>query len=218
MRIDQAYQNVDVDGPSIPTGPAPIARTAPVGPKLRIFICHAGGSKSDGSLKIFPTHLYNDLRRDPCYIVFMDSGMKMGVDFTKEIKEELWKADLGIVILSDEFFHSRWCMLELKELVELHNKKRVQVLPVFYTITPDQVRDFLRDQRWEDDWRRMSTASHPINVGDYREAVNTLCNIHGMRYPYNSRNSEPRYGEDVLAKVKEIYYEKYPDVRLANGN
>ena len=221
VRIDLTQtqnQNVAVYGPSHPTGPAP---TVPVaGPKLHVFICHTGGKKSDGSLKIFPTHLYEDLRRDPRYIVFMDSGMKMGVDFTKEIKEELWKADLGIVVLSDEFFRSKWCMVELIEFVELHSKNKVRVLPLFYAITPDQVRASLRDQRWEDDWRNMSTDSHPVNVGDYRKAVETLCNIYGMRYTYSSRDLEPKYGKEVLAKVKEIYYEKYPDedVSLANGS
>ena len=190
----------------------------PIAPKLRIFVSHTGGK--DGSLKVFPTNLSEDLERNPCYKVFIDLGMRKGVEFPEEIFQELRNTDLGIVVITEEFFHSKWCMVELLELVRMHKKKLVRVLPLFYKLTPQVVRDYLRERHWEEDWREMSTENHPINVKEYRKAVETLCNIHGVQYDYNSLGHEPRYRREILEVVWEIYHEIFPEeaVMLPNGH
>lgn len=185
------------------------ASAAKTVPQLRIFISHTGGK--DGSLKVFPIRLSKELMKNQRYKVFIDRGMKKGVDFTEVIKQEIRKTDLGIVVITEEFFRRKWPMLELVEFVELHKKNGVRVLPLFYMLTPDAVRSFLERQFWEDDWRKMSTEQHPIIVADYRRAVTILCNINGINYNYTDRSHEEIYTQDVLTAEQEIYNEIYPE-------
>jgi hypothetical protein len=46
-----------------------------------------------------------------------------------------------IVVLSINYANSRWCMLELEEIMECRRRRGLVVMPVFYEVDPSDVRN-----------------------------------------------------------------------------
>lgn len=136
--------------------------------------------------------------------------MKKARDFRNLLFQQIEITDLGIVVVSEEFFKKKWPMVELMKFVELdeqHKHPKVLVLPLFYKLTTEGVRIHLEHGFWEEWWKKMSTQRHPINSQKCREAVETLCNMNGIEYSYRDGSHEAEYIEDILKEVKRIYDE-----------
>jgi hypothetical protein len=176
-------------------------------PKLRIFISHTGGD--DGQAKNFPISLFEKLNQDPRYKVFIDRQMRKGVDFSAEIKQEAQLIDLGIVVVTKEYFGKKWPMIELVEFVDMYRSGRrsVRVLPLFYMLTPGNVRELVVEGYWEAAWKSMSTEEHPVDVDKWRRVVLQLCLLNGIEYIYRDGSREAEYIRDVLSVVESIFEE-----------
>jgi hypothetical protein len=178
---------------------------------LRIFISHTGGPT--GHEKNFAINLSTALTSEAkslrySYDVFIDREMDKGKYFPDLLFHKIEKTDLGLVIVSKEFFKKEWPMVELMKFMELYEHKppKVLVLPLFYKLTPKDVRFHLKKGLWEEWWIKMSTEqNHPIDLQKCREVVKTLCSMNGVEYIYRDESHEAEYIADILKAVRKIY-------------
>ena len=84
---------------------------------------------------------------------------------------------------------------------------KVRVLPQFYKLMTKQVRSFLSQQGLEEEWKGLSTENHPIDVQEYRRAVETLCILNGIEYNFKDYSHDAGYIEVILREVSKIYVE-----------
>ncbi|GLJ36539.1 hypothetical protein SUGI_0734160 [Cryptomeria japonica] len=69
--------------------------------------------------------------------VFLDSEeLQLGSFLPREIEEAMRSASLHLVIFSQNYAQSPWCLAELSFML----KTGVQIIPIFYYIQPDEVR------------------------------------------------------------------------------
>ena len=197
---------------SVDSPPTPSKREGSL--PLHIFISHTGGP--NGVQKNFAISLSAALESSAAklqynYIVFIDRQMKKGTLFPPELLQQIERTDVALVVVTEEYFQRWWPMWELVKFVELYMKNtqapKVRVLPLFYKLTSRQVRSFLSEQGLEEQWRSMSTESHPIDVQEYRRAVETLCILNGIEYNFKDYSHDAEYIEMILKEVSKIYVE-----------
>ncbi|MCH87131.1 TMV resistance protein N-like, partial [Trifolium medium] len=73
--------------------------------------------------------------------IFMYSDILMsGDDITWSILRALQQSRISIVVFSQSFADSMFCLNELVEILNCKNTKNQQILPIFYDVDPSEVR------------------------------------------------------------------------------
>jgi hypothetical protein len=178
---------------------------------VRFFLSHAGGKDKNG--KNFPDILYKELKSTWRYkfnlikVFFDRESLPIAEEFPEQIQQELDRTQVGVVIITEEFFQSPWPMIELRSFVDSknsHPKGERKILPLFYRLSADEVKAGLRARSWDEKWRQMSTDKHPVNVQEYREAVAALCNTTGIEYNARNNGHDLDYIKKTLKEVVKI--------------
>jgi len=179
---------------------------------LRVFISHAGGP--DGSNKNFPLWLYEALlshrwsRSKSLVKIFLDiESIEYGTSLPQKILEELARFDVGLVVVTPDFFQRKWTMIELIKFVEVQKEDRegrIRVLPLFYKLTPGELKQGLVEGRWDQYWAKFSEDNLPLQLQECRDAVSWLCQQRGIRYGSERRDYDKVYIDTILAAVDEI--------------
>jgi hypothetical protein len=115
--------------------------------KHKIFLSHSGAQKS------FVADLCADLMRRDRHPFFdrLRSSLPIGDKFPNLIFDAIEQCEVGVVVISEEFFiRSKWPMLELVAMVEESKKPngRIQIIPVFYSISRDRCGDPIVQAKW----------------------------------------------------------------------
>lgn len=101
-----------------------------------VFLSFRGGDTRRG----FTKKLYKALHKKGIN-AFMDDSLKIGIDMSQQLLTTIEQSRFAIVVFSQNFTSSVWC---LKELLHIVNSKNVvnhrTVFPVFYDVTPNEVR------------------------------------------------------------------------------
>lgn len=183
------------------------------GRPLRFFLSHAGGEDQEG--KNFPDWLYDEMRSSwklKYFIkVFLDRRcLPKGKRFPEQIMLELQKTEVGVVLITEDFFTRKWPMTELVAFVDSHEKNpAMRILPLFYKMNAGEVGNYLRQGTWEEAWTRMSSnGNHPIPVEQCRNAVKKLCETYGIEYVAYNRGHDKEYIKLILKDVGKILWEE----------
>ncbi|KAL1339086.1 hypothetical protein AAHE18_U007400 [Arachis hypogaea] len=101
-----------------------------------VFISFRGEDTRNG----FTSHLHSALRRNQIE-TFIDYRIQKGGAIWNELVEAIRDSNLFLVIFSEKYASSKWCLRELVEIMECKKKnENVIVIPVFYRIEPTHVR------------------------------------------------------------------------------
>ena len=69
--------------------------------------------------------------------VFVDQPLYRGLESLFEVIEE---SSVALVILSERYTESEWCLNELVEIMERVKQGKLIAIPIFYKLNPSQVR------------------------------------------------------------------------------
>ena len=87
----------------------------------------------------FTSHLYKALH-DQGFKTFLDDDNLQGGDaISKELPKAIELSMISIVVFSENYASSTWCLRELVKILECKDLGQI-VLPVFYKINPSEVR------------------------------------------------------------------------------
>nr|ABI16464.1 toll interleukin receptor [Phaseolus vulgaris] len=157
-----------------------------------VFLCFRGRD----TRHTFMGNLYAALRQARLR-TFMDEGVLKGGDVADTIIQALEASRVSIVILSETFASSRWCLDELVNILDCMKTKNQTVIPIFYNVDPSDVRNlkgsfgaamvahedgFGKDNERLQKWRSMKMGSERT-MRDYKSGDSRF----GYEYEYIER-------------------------------
>ena len=175
---------------------------------ILIYIAHSSGDNE--STKNFAESLSEDLKSTWRYkfhiidVFFDKTSLPMGENFPDELMGALQETRVGVVVVTDDFFRRKWPMTELISFMDSkkRNRKKVKILPLFYRLDVNKVKDKLRRGTWDGEWENMSRdENHPLDFQECRNAVKALSEQHGIPYNYTTLGNEAEYRKTILKKV-----------------
>ena len=103
--------------------------------KFNVFLSFRGKDTRRG----FTNHLYQALCQQGID-TFIDNNLKKGDKISDELINTIENSTMSIIIFSENYAFSSWCLDELAKIVECRNKNNQLVKPVFYMVEPSYVR------------------------------------------------------------------------------
>ena len=89
----------------------------------------------------FTDHLYNRLKQKGIFTFRDDKRLEQGTLIAPELSRAIKESRIAVVILSSDYVSSRWCLVELANIVECMEMKKLRVLTVFHYVDPSDVRN-----------------------------------------------------------------------------
>ncbi|XP_056168036.1 disease resistance protein RPV1-like [Syzygium oleosum] len=128
----------------------------PLEPYYEVFLSFRGPD----TRRDITDYLYHSLI-DAGIRAFRDNEeLRVGEEIGPELLQAIKQSKISIPIFSKEYAASKWCLMELVQMVECKEKWGQKIMPIFYDVAPSEV--------------RYQTAS-------YGEAINS--HINKQRYP-----------------------------------
>ncbi|KAL4355831.1 hypothetical protein AHAS_Ahas09G0026000 [Arachis hypogaea] len=177
--------------------------TAPPLSKYDVFISFTGKDTRNG----FTSHLYSALCRNQIE-TFIDNRIEKGGEIWEELVEAIRDSMVYLVIFSEHYAHSKWCLWELVEIMECKNKKEdCHVIPVFYMIEPSHVRKQTGSYYgvFEDYERNLD----PGLVRQWRKVLFDAANIAGFEYHGHHSRTESDLIEGIVQMIIRKLDQKY---------
>ncbi|KAI4310452.1 hypothetical protein MLD38_035430 [Melastoma candidum] len=87
----------------------------------------------------FISRLYEKLRNKGIYTFKDSEGLEQG-DRRGELFDAIKGSRIAVVTFSENYTRSKWCLNELAKIMECQNLGKIIVLPVFYKVSPAEVR------------------------------------------------------------------------------
>lgn len=127
--------------------------------------------------KKFISHLNDALTEEGIITFHDDRDLERGNPILKGLEEAMNQSRFAIVVVSEDYATSQWCLRELAFMVELAEKKRFDLIPIFYEIDPSALksRTGCFTKAFEDHEQRFDAET----VTKWRKAVAIVANISG---------------------------------------
>ncbi|KAL6182236.1 hypothetical protein ACLB2K_043659 [Fragaria x ananassa] len=88
----------------------------------------------------FTSYLYNELQKREIKTFMDEMILDRGDGISQVILEAIQESRFAIVVLSENYASSSWCLDELTQIIQCMDFKETVVLPVFYHLDPSDVR------------------------------------------------------------------------------
>ncbi|KAI5384429.1 hypothetical protein KIW84_071444 [Lathyrus oleraceus] len=141
-------------------------------PKYDVFMSFRGDDTRDN----FTSHLYAELRRKNIE-TFIDYRLGRGEEIFPTLCNAIEESAIYVVILSQHYASSTWCLEELTKILECKERHGRKVIPVFYKVDPSTVRH--QTQSYADYF-----VKHQQRFGDkvdaWKAALTQIANLSGM--------------------------------------
>ena len=86
----------------------------------------------------FISHLHETLHQRGIH-TFIDKYLPKGEEISGELLKTIENSTISIIVFSENYAFSTWCLEELAKIVECRENKQL-VRPVFYKVDPSEVR------------------------------------------------------------------------------
>ncbi|XP_038720075.1 disease resistance protein RPV1-like isoform X1 [Tripterygium wilfordii] len=104
--------------------------------KYDVFISFRGTDTRDN----FTSHVYDALCNARIQ-TFIDNDLNRGDDVSDALLQTIADSKITVVIFSENYASSRWCLDELVKIMECNKENGQIVIPVFFKVDPSHVRN-----------------------------------------------------------------------------
>ncbi|ESQ39798.1 hypothetical protein EUTSA_v10000753mg [Eutrema salsugineum] len=150
--------------------------------------------------KTFVSHFLTELDRK-FISAFKDNKIKKGQTLDPVLKEAIKDSRIAIVIFTENYASSAWCLNEMLKIVKCKKKLGQLVIPVFYRLDPSHVRKQSGDfgKIFEETCRCNDKTEDEIKL--WRTALTDVANQVG----FDSRNweNDAKLVEDMVSNILE---------------
>ncbi|XP_021800049.1 TMV resistance protein N-like [Prunus avium] len=169
--------------------PPPFA--APLQTRHDVFLSFRGEDTRDG----FTSHLHAALLRNKIE-TYMDRRLEKGDEIEPALLEAIEKSKIALVIFSEDYASSTWCLKELVHILGCQKSHGQIVIPIFYRIDPSDVRKHQGTYALEDSPLKRSKDE----VANWRAALEEAANISGF-HDSRKTGTEADFVEEVVQDV-----------------
>ncbi|XP_034674117.1 disease resistance protein RPV1-like isoform X2 [Vitis riparia] len=146
----------------------------------------------------FTAHLLKELRTKGINTFFDEDKLEKGRVISPALITAIENSMFSIIVLSENYASSRWCLEEMVKILECNRSKEERVLPIFYNVDPSDVRNH-RGKFGE------ALAKHEENLEEngkrvkiWRDALTEVAKLSG----WDSRNkNEPLIIKEIVGKL-----------------
>jgi hypothetical protein len=181
-------------------------------PKHKIFLSHSGAQKD------FVEYLCFELER--CYrFTFFDERhdcLPIGENFPVRIFDAIRQCQVGVVILSEEFFTSKWPMMELVAMVEEveRRKSSFRIIPVFLGTSLEEFDDPNIRMRWLLHWQELAKKDPMrVDVEKWKAALKYVRHVNSLIYKLGLKLL--KFQEKIVDAICELVP---PEIRLEDSH
>ncbi|KAJ8759276.1 hypothetical protein K2173_006796 [Erythroxylum novogranatense] len=161
--------------------------------------------KGEDTRHNFVCHLYDALSRKGLN-TFVDNQLRRGEEINTALLQAIHHSKVSIIIFSENYASSSWCLDELLKIIECHETRNQIVIPVFYRVNPSDVRK--QNGSFEESFRRHSENPRYSNkIKKWKDALTKAANISGMGPDANREDNKliDQIVKDVSQKLKHLY-------------
>ncbi|KAK2428667.1 disease resistance protein RPV1 [Trifolium repens] len=154
----------------------------------------------------FTSHLHATLTRFQIK-TYIDYNLVRGDEISNALLRAIEESKLSVVVLSENYANSKWCLDELVKILECKKIKGQIVVPVFYGIDPSNVRNQTGSYGIAFAKHEKQFCRDVSKVQRWRSALAEVANLAGWDCSINSLQSElvERIAKDVLEKLNHVY-------------
>jgi hypothetical protein len=144
----------------------------------------------------------------------LPSSLPKGEKLPELILKAAQLCEMAVVVVSEEYFMSKWPMIELHAFVQAIKKKsntKLKSLPLFYGLSVGEFLDEKRQKRWFQEWKKWAKddPKKQINVGEWKEALELLRSYNGISYNRELQEIVP-YQNDIVSHICDLIS---PDIK-----
>lgn len=164
----------------------------------KIFLSHNGAQKD------FVEQLCEDLEKR-YHFPFFDrrpSSLPKGERFPELILKATKQCEMAVVVISEEYFLSKWPMIELHAFVQarLTSNTNLKILPLFYGLSVKEFTNEKRRLHWFKKWEDWAKIDSRINFKEWKESLKVLASFNGIEYNPDSRGVQA-YRENIVSNI-----------------
>ncbi|XP_054818468.1 TMV resistance protein N-like [Prosopis cineraria] len=161
--------------------------------KHHVFLSFRGEDTRKG----FTAHLHDALQRRGI-ITFIDDELQRGDVISLQLLRAIEDSLISIVILSQNYASSSWCLDELQKILESRESLKRDVIPVFYNIDPSDARHQIGAfaDSFTKHFERYSKEKEKVE--GWRHALKEVANISGY---HSADQLEPKLIEEIVTSV-----------------
>ncbi|CAN1140602.1 Disease resistance-like protein DSC1 [Linum perenne] len=176
---------------------------APVVHKYDVFLSFRG---TDTRLN-FTSHLYAALRGRTILSYIDDVNLRRGADITDSLLKAIEHSKMAVVVFSDNYASSGWCLDELVKILHCRNHFNQVVLPVFYGVSPSNVQNLTGNCAAAFAKLRSSPSSSPDKLRIWKAALKEAADLPGCNSLHIRTEAElvKTVVENVLTTLNQIY-------------
>nr|XP_017242279.1 PREDICTED: TMV resistance protein N-like isoform X1 [Daucus carota subsp. sativus] len=160
----------------------------------------------------FISHLYHALCQAGIQTFIDDHALEKGQEISSTLLDAIRKSNMFIIVLSENYASSRWCLDELAEILSCKRTEK-QVVPVFYYVDPSDVRHQKGSFGKALD-RHMKRYSNNMIV-KWKSALFEIAKLSGHHLRSEANEKESATIQDIVGNVaprattKALHVEKY---------
>ncbi|KAF3449314.1 hypothetical protein FNV43_RR10042 [Rhamnella rubrinervis] len=127
----------------------------------------------------FTSYLYDALIQQGYKTFFDDENLPRGKAISKGLLKAIEDSRSSIVILSENYAFSSWCLTELAKIVDCMENKGQIVLPIFYHVDPSHVRNQRESYGKAFEKHESNSELNPMEVDSWKKALKGVANLGG---------------------------------------
>ncbi|KAG4177345.1 hypothetical protein ERO13_A11G296925v2 [Gossypium hirsutum] len=171
--------------------------------KYDVFLSFRG----EDTRKSFTDHLYDALNRTGIATFRDDPKLEAGEEIAPELLKAIQQSWCSVIVFSETYTLSGWCLEELAEIVKQKNDKAHKVFPIFYHVDPSDLRKqkgkveeafAQHEERYKEDKDK---------IQKWRNALTEVANISGWHL--NNRH-ESEFIADIVKEISAKLCQAYP--------
>ncbi|PPS15266.1 hypothetical protein GOBAR_AA05338 [Gossypium barbadense] len=170
----------------------------------------------------FTDHLYDALNRGGIVTFRDDPKLEAGEEIAPEIFKAIQQSWCSVIVFSENYAFSGWCLEELAKIVKQKNDKGHKVFPIFYDVDPSDLRKqkgkveeaFAKyEERYKEDTDK---------IQKWRNALTEVANIKGWHLhnrtgvkkkpDWANVRYESEFIRDIVKKISAKLCQTYPVV------
>ncbi|XP_034204979.1 disease resistance protein RPV1-like [Prunus dulcis] len=155
--------------------------------------------RGEDTRKGFTDHLYRALELAGIHTFRDDDEIERGADIAAELNKAINESKVSIIVFSQNYASSRWCLDELVKIMERrkHDDGHI-VMPVFYHVDPSHVRN-QRGSFTEAFSRHEERFKEEMNkVEEWRRALKDAADLAGMAL---KDRYESQFIQDIVKEI-----------------
>ncbi|KAI3407849.1 ADP-ribosyl cyclase/cyclic ADP-ribose hydrolase [Psidium guajava] len=161
----------------------------------------------------FLRHLYAALDLKGIYTYIDSEELRKGDEIGPTLMEAIEKSHTAVIIFSEDYASSSWCLEEVAKIMECREERRLMVFTVFYKVEPREVRTPRDKYRKAMDKHESKFGENSEKVKKWKEALSKAGNLSGWELKDGDDSEHiQRIVKDIATHLgrKPLYVAKHP--------